>query len=123
VVRSANSIVGGNSPFTIDTGNLADDSVFVFDFEQELVGQMILSSNSDFIGRGIFAFRASATSPFLVNITKVNTLNLSTGALTGTTGADSAVNVSVDVNGKFYIENRTGATRRFVLSVLPALFY
>jgi len=37
-----------------------------------------------------------------------------TGALNGTTGNDDNVTVSVDSSGNFYIENRSGFTRRFI---------
>jgi len=104
---------------TFDTGNVGDDSAYAINMGQDFSGQIMLSSLTDFIGRGVFAFKTSGT-PFLVNVVTVNSLGLYTGALTGTTGTDTQVNLSVDSNGLVYVENRTGATRRFFVTVLAA---
>jgi hypothetical protein len=111
--RETDSIVFSR---TFDTGNIADDDVFIIDLGQAASGQILFSSLNDFLGRGVYAFRASGT-PYLANMVTVNLVGLSTGALTGTTGADAQFNLSVDVNGLIYVENRTGSTRRCLLTV------
>lgn len=43
---------------------------------------------------------------------------LTTGALTGTTGVDGEQTVSVHTDEFLYIENRSGVTRNYVVSIL-----
>ena len=116
----ASSYLEGYPAITLDTGNIGDDSVKVFDLKQPMTGQILFNSLNDFLGRGVFAFRAGVASTYLVNITSVNAIGLLTGQLTGTTGTDGQFNLSVDTNGRFYVENRTGATRRCILTVMAS---
>lgn len=43
--------------------------------------------------------------------------NVTTGALTGTTGTDGRTTISVHTNGNFYVENRTGASRNYTVKI------
>lgn len=45
-------------------------------------------------------------------------VNVTTGALAGTTGSDAKITVSTHTDGKVYIENRRGATRYFGFTIL-----
>jgi len=48
-------------------------------------------------------------------------LNFLTGPLTGTTGPDAEISLSIDTNGavpKMYIENRLGSNRLFTLATM-----
>lgn len=57
--------------------------------------------------RGICWMRC-ATTPAIADLVKTGTVNFSTSALAGTTGADGALNIAAR-NGSFIVENRTGA--------------
>jgi hypothetical protein len=50
-----------------------------------------------------------------------STLSATTGALTGTTGVDGEVTVSVHSDGKLYVENRSGSARRVGLTIMSAM--
>lgn len=59
-------------------------------------------------------FRCSATGAIMTTAGTVGSAyNLTTGALTGTTGTDVRVNISAHTDGKIYIENRSGGSLTF----------
>lgn len=43
---------------------------------------------------------------------------LTTGVLTGTTGVDGDLTISAGADGNLYVENRTGASRKFTIHIL-----
>ena len=47
-----------------------------------------------------------------------STFEVTTGALTGTTGTDAKFTISPHSDGKIYVENRLGATRTFSLTMI-----
>lgn len=58
----------------------------------------------------LFNYRA-ASGPVCTKLGTASTdVNVTTGALTGTTGAASKITVSAHTDGKIYVENRTGNT-------------
>lgn len=68
---------------------------------------------------GAVWLRASS-SPSAATVSLSTTINVSntTGILTGTTGTVRNLTISAAINGNYYIENRTGASKRFILILL-----
>ena len=117
--------VAGNSlnGQTIFTGNVADDDVFVYDFEgQVFAGNFIVTINSSVSNnRGIFSFRAATSSAFCLSIASTG-ITATTGVLTGTTGSDGTVTVSTHTDQKLYIENRRGGAINFSVTINAKVF-
>jgi len=62
---------------------------------------------------GIFVYKTSATHD-CYKIAGDAVMEVTTGALSGTTGTDTKFTVSANsADGKIYLENRTGANQRF----------
>lgn len=107
--------VAGNSlnSFAVQTGEIADDGFWEYDFGTSGIGIVIVTAN--FTGRnGIFAFR-TGSSPFIQSIAS-NGIATTNGALNGTTGSDNTMTISVHTDGSLYIENRVGG------SMFPRVF-
>jgi hypothetical protein len=67
---------------------------------------------------GIIHYRATAVSNFCEIASGGAGVEVTTGALSGTTGTDGKLTISTHTDQKIYIENRTGDTRNvYVLSV------
>jgi hypothetical protein len=58
----------------------------------------------------IVAYDAVSPTAYAVKMGSSSDVNVTTGALTGTTGTDGKLTVSAHTDGKIYIENRLGAT-------------
>jgi hypothetical protein len=88
---------------------IAEDGVYSFT-PPNAQGIIIVypSKSTEVAYRGVFAYRTTATE-FLQAIVS-NSLTATTGELTGTTGSDGNMTVSVHTDGKIYLENRTGAS-------------
>jgi hypothetical protein len=65
----------------------------------------------------VIAYRA-ASSPFCVPVAARADIETTTGELTGTTGSDGVVTVSVDDSGNIYVENRHGGTRTLRIFII-----
>ena len=72
----------------------------------------------------VFAKVSATPSVALVQINEggaplssATNINLTTGALTGTTGADGKITVSAHTDGKVYVENRIGANRFYAYRI------
>ena len=98
---------------------IADDAAYSFtppaDWGMLVVfipGSSATMTSFTFIGY----FRCS--SPGILAIQKGSLTDAVTGALTGTTGTDTHLTVSVHTDGKIYVENRTGALKYPVIKVL-----
>jgi hypothetical protein len=107
---------------------MADDTVQLFpapsffDTNQEL-GSMVVGCNR--FGASCFIdFRAGATTVYMYKMSPSNvltdnvTVQAAGGILTGTTGTDGRLNVSVHTNKYIYVENRTGSSQTVSLTFL-----
>jgi hypothetical protein len=73
-------------------------------------GFLLFRSSSHDSAYGLIEFRAAATS--WINIVSADSaVEVTTGALAGTTGSDGKFTVSTHTDGKIYFENRIGAAR------------
>jgi hypothetical protein len=68
--------------------------------------------------RGIFACRPNI--PNIANVAMVSVVNVTftTGALAGATGADGDITLSAHTDNNIYIENRSGGSKTFTVSIL-----
>lgn len=67
---------------------------------------------------GTYWLRCTGTpSANLIGASHTTNVTLTTGALTGTTGADGDLTISSHSDGKIYIENRTGGEKIFVVTM------
>jgi len=76
------------------------------------LGWQVFANNSGFKGSGHCQVTASVFCT--LDADSVGTA-ATTGVLSGTTGADGVITVSVHTDGRFYIENRSGASRSITL--------
>lgn len=92
---------------------IADDDVAVISFNASSArGLVAISSTISASAHGIAAFRCS-DFVFCTELAGNSVFDVTTGALTGTTGTDGSVTVSPHTDGKLYIENRNGGSRGF----------
>jgi hypothetical protein len=102
---------------------VADDGVALLEFEhslqQGLVSISTLSSLTTTVPRGIYFIRAPTGQEIVTGLTEWNITGVSktTGALTGTTGANGNTTISATA-GKLYLENRTGASRFYAVTFM-----
>jgi len=66
----------------------------------------------------LVSYRCTATNNYTMSLAAGANVNVTTGALTGTTGTDGKITVSTHTDGKIYIENRRGATRYFGFMII-----
>ena len=99
------------------TAVIADDSFASFTPENTYGVLSIRTSVADSTKGVIIAYDVS-TPACTANGFQGADVNLTTGALAGTTGTDVKVTVSTHTDGKIYIENRTGANQRFYYTYL-----
>jgi hypothetical protein len=94
---------------------LADDTVATIAIgTAPKVTPIMLCGNTVGNPAGILKVRCAASLNGVAAITMAGgTFNYYTTALTGTTGADGAVNFGADTAGNFYIENRIGYSAAF----------
>ena len=104
--------------------SIADDSFFKYTYpagDYRLTGAIISvvpEMSAGVVREGLVSARASGTHA-INKLTNGALFSVLTGALTGTTGTDTHVTVSADsADGSIYVENRTGASRVFVISWL-----
>ena len=108
---SADGRIDANS-FVTDALNLDDDDVFII--EGVGGGFILMNSAASTVGQNQYAiatFRCAA-SRFCTALLAGSDVETTTGTLTGTTGTDGKLTVSVNNPGgtnTIYIENRTGA--------------
>lgn len=97
-----------------DTANVLDDAATSFT-PVNLTGILLLSTAE---AACEFRFRVGAGAA--IAIATANPISFwaaTTGVLSGTTGADTAITVSAHTDGKIYIENRRGSTQSIRASV------
>jgi hypothetical protein len=92
--------------FTVPLDNVS--SLFMF------IVQMRSGSTSTNWALGSCKAQASSVCEAYVKGTNTDT---TTGPLTGTTGIDGRLTVSVHTDGNLYVENRTGARRNFTVKI------
>lgn len=85
---------------------LADDTAVEISLGAAVPGFLVYFGDVAVTPRGICWMRC-ASSPAIADLIKTGTVNFSTAALAGTTGADGALNLAAR-NGSFIVENRTG---------------
>lgn len=88
--------------------SIADDAVYVIDLGAARFSS-IFSVVTNAGAYGQWRGRA-APSPALSAMLTANGIVTTTGALTGTTGVDGNITASVGTDGKYYLENRSGAS-------------
>jgi hypothetical protein len=80
------------------------------------IGVLIIhcSYQADIDENAIISYRTTATAATsIIAANGASTIEVTTGALTGTDGSDNAWTVSAHTDGKIYFENRLGATKYF----------
>ncbi len=90
---------------------IADDGVYSFTPTRQN-GIIIFTGVEDGAATvgGVFFYRVQTTAA-LVALSAGSNTNVTTGALTGTTGTDTKFTISAHTDGKIYLENRRGASR------------
>lgn len=117
---TATGRVNGNS-FITDALNLDDDDVFTI--ENVSGGFVMMNSAASTVGQNQYAiatFRCAATR-FCTALLKGSDVETTTGTLTGTTGTDGKLTLSVNNPGgtnTIYVENRTGAVVPLRITVM-----
>lgn len=114
-ISDASGTVRSTSPFN-GSFDIATDTAVTIEFTGTKSGLLAVWSdtNPGFppAPNGILRFKVGS-SPHMSEVALVDTTNISltTGALTGTTGAAGNVTFSAHTDGKIYIENRSAFTR------------
>ncbi len=98
----------GDNNLIGNLATIADNGVHSFTLGKTRGIFMFGSRTAGHGSNGLLVYRAMA-SPFVQAIAS-NNVTLTTGILTGTTGADGAMTISVHTDGKIYVENRLGST-------------
>lgn len=90
---------------------MTDDSVQTLEpSANEGLVSVFVQGQTDYVYKGFY----SKTSNTLTDILSGSLTTSTTGVLTGTTGADPGMTVSMSA-GVFYVENRTGTSRNFTI--------
>lgn len=61
---------------------------------------------------------SSSPSAAIISLSTTTNVSVTTGILTGTTGTDGNLTISAANNGNYYIENRTGASKTFIITLM-----
>lgn len=101
-----------------DNRVITDDSVTAFEFNGTAYGLVMLSSNASASPAMLLHFRVGTFGFINAVGSTPSGVTLTTGALTGTTGVDGDITISVHTDNKLYIENRSGVQ----VSYQPAFF-
>lgn len=131
-LRSAGGYVRGISGFITQDGTDYTNGVFrsgiatinddgVFSFTPIVgTGVMIINTKGGALGvrSAIIQFRTVSVAIGLLVQSGGAAFEVTTGALTGTTGTDDHFTVSTHTDGKIYIENRAGGTVTFSWALL-----
>jgi len=95
--------------------DVADDDVIVIGMPADTAMALITEAG----GHGNTMVFVDGVTPAINElVSDAGAYDFTTGVLTGTTGVDGNVTVSVDNAGNLYIENRSGATLKFAVSLL-----
>jgi hypothetical protein len=99
------------------TVSVNDDAAFSINLGKDIfVSILQVAVNNGAFGQWV---ARAASSPSLTAMLTASGVDVTTGALTGTTGVDGNITVSTEAGGLYYFENRSGGQRPFtiVLSV------
>lgn len=130
--RTALSVEAGSGAVQMPSGQtyfedifIANDTVWSFDIPWSNPSRILMwlavnvtGQNALFSITGALSGAANFGPMF---VSPAGSLNFLTGSLDGTTGADGAINLSIDASGaapRMYVENRLGANRLFTLATL-----
>lgn len=133
VIVIDNSVSGDNIPYLFKDGEwtllssyltdrfsqtIADDAVHSFTSPTTTIGQVrvLVSGQSTFSGTAGFWTNTGFTGNTSIH-GGGSDFEVTTGVLNGTTGTDAKVTISVN-QGTVYVENRSGASRTFYISVI-----
>ena len=95
---------------------MTDDSYYEMDVSQHGGFIEISVENASNIA-GIVAFSAAAGGASTVLLGGGADIEVTTGALDGTTGNDNKFTVSAHTNGSLYLENRLGGTKNIIYTI------
>jgi hypothetical protein len=115
--RHSNTGTQFDAYYSGTVSDIADDGVH--SFTPEFSTGVIKVTNGSGQGARVLemAYRAVATPTAELSGYQGAVMDISTGVLTGTTGADGMITVSAASDGKIYIENRNGSTQNFFWSI------
>ena len=85
-----------------------DDDFHLFDFGENIFAGFLFVSTNNASRTGELYWVRAASSPALSAKLANGNFQNTTGALTGTTGADGVTTVSCDSDGRVWVENREG---------------
>ena len=103
---------------------LADNKAgyFTIDTTRGEQGAILITGNTSSAESGMVAYRVDDANAFCSELSGTANFATTTGQLTGTTGADGFLTISADTaTARVYVENRTGATKSYVITNLCAL--
>jgi hypothetical protein len=103
----------GKSKFGIN-----DDAVYSFTPKDSYGGLLCLTGITNNNTSAIVTYRVTSGYGHMAIVGQSGNVNVTTGALTGTTGADGKVTLSAGTDGKIYIENRLGQTLYFSFIII-----
>ncbi len=92
--------------------DIEDDSFTTFKM-QKITGFVAITAGNHFVQ----AYLNGGGSPVGTKLLGTGSFDVDTGSLTGTTGTDGNMTVTIDSAQNIYVENRTGATRKFLITV------
>jgi len=100
--------------------SLNDDKAAYLSFSAAARGILILAGNTASAKGGIVHFRCGdGSNHATVMASSGSNFTGTTGTLAGTTGTDTHVTVAADsATNRIYVENRTGGTRGYTITVL-----
>jgi len=116
LVKDGDVIPGtdGGIGYSGTSGSMGDDSAYSFAASN---GFLLFRSVSNNGLHGLIEFRSGGTDWTNIVAATAN-VEVTTGALAGTTGTDAKFTVSTHTDGKIYFENRIGAARTIVYLIL-----
>ncbi|WP_454917267.1 DUF2793 domain-containing protein [Xanthobacter sediminis] len=95
---------------------IADDTALQIALGAGVIGWGVAASQFSSGAAALFAFRATSGGYYVRLLASVGTIAVSSVPLTGTTGADGGVTLSV-TSATFWIENRTGGSQPYLISL------
>lgn len=113
---AAGSVQNGSAQPDLIT--LANDKAGYFQWDDVTKGVVIVGGNTSAAQNGLLAFRVGSGGS-MTSLSVTANLNVTTGALTGTTGTVGKLTVSADTaTNRLYIENRLGSTYSYAVTFL-----
>lgn len=124
IIINPQAIPNARTPVTFNLGSLDDDSSAFVDLRADLfvaeISVIAIQSGALF-EFGKFAARVAQGPQIAEMSASANVEGVSGSVLTGVTGTDGKVTVSVNDNGVIYVENRMGAPVQCQLTILTGI--